>query len=152
MGFYYGPSKPPEEKEPGGCMEALILTRAAFGALALPIGILFGAIGGLVLVLYLFTVHVLLGLLALVGAVRCLLTDRSRGLALLPLAGGVQLLLYAALDGPLYRYRAPLEPLITLLAVGGLALLAAQARALIHRLRPGPASERAGRVLANRSP
>lgn len=68
MGFYYGPSKPPEEeKEPGGCMEALILTRAAFAALALPIAILFGAMGGLVLVLYLFTVHVLLGLLALVA-------------------------------------------------------------------------------------
>ena len=68
MGFYYGPSKPPEEeKEPGGCMEALILTRAAFAALALPIAILFGAMGGLVLVLYLFTVHVLLGLLVLVA-------------------------------------------------------------------------------------
>ena len=67
MGFYYGPSQPPEEKEPGGCMEALILTRAAFAALALPVAILFGAMGGLVLVLYLFTVHVLFGLLALVG-------------------------------------------------------------------------------------
>lgn len=67
MGFYYGPSKPPEEKEPGGCMEALILTRAAFGALAVPLLILFGAIGGLVVVLYLFAVHVLLGLTAIVA-------------------------------------------------------------------------------------
>ena len=49
MGFYYGPSKPPEdEKEPGGCMEALILTRAAFGALAVPLAILFGSVIGLV--------------------------------------------------------------------------------------------------------
>jgi hypothetical protein len=70
MGFYYGPSRPPEEeKEPGGCLEALILTRAAFGALLLPVGILFGALGGLVAVLFLFTVHALLGVLALVALV-----------------------------------------------------------------------------------
>lgn len=66
MGFYYGPSQPPQqEKEPGGCLEALILTRAAFGALLLPIGILFGAIASIVLVLYLFGIHPLLGLAAL---------------------------------------------------------------------------------------
>jgi hypothetical protein len=69
MGFYYGPSKQPEEKEPGGCLEALILTRAAFGALALPLGILFGSVIGLVLVFYLFSVHPLLGVLGLVGLV-----------------------------------------------------------------------------------
>ena len=64
MGFYYGPSTTPEpEKEPGGCMEALILTRAAFGALALPVGILFGAILGLVLLIYAFSYSRLLGLL-----------------------------------------------------------------------------------------
>lgn len=69
MGFYYGPSKDPkQEKEPGGCLEALILTRAAFGALALPLGILFGAIIGLVVVIYLFAIHVLLGL-AVVAAI-----------------------------------------------------------------------------------
>ncbi len=68
MGFYYGPSKAPEpEKEPGGCLEALLLTRAAFGALALPILILFGAMSGLLGVLFLFSVHVLLGAFALVA-------------------------------------------------------------------------------------
>ena len=68
MGFYYGPSTPPEnEKEPGGCLEALILTRAAFGALALPLAILFGSVLGLVLVFYLFSVHPLLGVAGLVG-------------------------------------------------------------------------------------
>lgn len=66
MGFYYGPSQPPEEKEPGGCMEALILTRAAFGALAIPLAILFGAVLGLVGVFYLFAVHPLLGLIGIV--------------------------------------------------------------------------------------
>lgn len=44
-------------------MEALILTRAAFGALALPVGILFGAILGLVLLIYAFSYSRLLGLL-----------------------------------------------------------------------------------------
>lgn len=83
MGFYYGPSKPPEdEKEPGGCMEALILTRAAFGALAIPLAILFGAIAGLALVFYLFSVHVLLGLLGLaaiaVGVALYARWERSR--------------------------------------------------------------------------
>ena len=90
----------------------------------------------------------LLGLLALLGAVRCLLADRRRGLALLPLAGGVQLLLYAALDGPLYRYRAPLEPLIALLAAGGFALLASRARLLLRRLRQGWARGRRDHGLA----
>jgi hypothetical protein len=61
MGFYYGPSSPPPEKEPGGCMEVLVLTRAAFGALALPVLILFGSILGIALAIYLFSVHVLLG-------------------------------------------------------------------------------------------
>lgn len=69
MGFYHGPSTPPPEKEPGGCMEALILTRAAFGALALPLLILFGAVAGLLVVFYLFTIHPLLGLFGIVAIV-----------------------------------------------------------------------------------
>ncbi len=71
MGFYYGPSSAPEpEKEPGGCMEALVLTRAAFGALAIPIGVLLGTLLGIVLLVYLFSVHWALGLgfLALIAA------------------------------------------------------------------------------------
>ncbi len=77
MGFYYGPSTPPgkdgkrgkDGQEPGGCMEALVLTRAAFGALAVPLLVLFGAVIGLVLVLYLFSVHLLLGLGGIVALV-----------------------------------------------------------------------------------
>jgi len=46
-------------------MEALFLTRAAFTALAVPVAILFGAIGGIVLVFYLFAVHWALGLFAI---------------------------------------------------------------------------------------
>lgn len=64
MGFYYGPSSSPEpEKEPGGCLEALTITRAAFGVLAIPLLVLFGAVAGIALMFYLFTVHWSLGLL-----------------------------------------------------------------------------------------
>jgi hypothetical protein len=71
MGFYYGRSSAPEpEKEPGGCMEALILTRAAFGALAIPMLVLVGAIAGIVLLFVTFSIHWLVGILylALIGA------------------------------------------------------------------------------------
>jgi hypothetical protein len=69
MGFYYGPSSGPEpEKEPGGCMEALILTRAAFAALAIPLAVLVGAIGAIVLLFVTFSIHWLLGVLYL-GAI-----------------------------------------------------------------------------------
>ncbi len=71
MGFYYGPSSAPEpEKEPGGCMEALILTRAAFGALAIPVAVLIGAILGIVLLFIAFSIHWLVGVLyiALIAA------------------------------------------------------------------------------------
>lgn len=79
MGFYYGPSTPPpkpgkkgkknknsDEFQPGGCMEALVITRAAFGALALPLAILFGAMIGLVVCLYLFAIHPLIGVAGIV--------------------------------------------------------------------------------------
>lgn len=73
MGFYYGPSSSPEpEKEPGGCMEALILTRVALSVLAVPILVLFGAVVGIAAMFYLFSVHWSLGLLfilALFGAI-----------------------------------------------------------------------------------
>ena len=64
MGFYYGPSSAPEpEKEPGGCMEALVLTRAAFAALAIPVAVLVGSIAAIVLLFVAFSVHWLAGLL-----------------------------------------------------------------------------------------
>jgi hypothetical protein len=63
MGTYYGSQKP--EKEPGGCMEALMISRAIFGILALPLLIMIGAIFGLVVLVALFSIHWLLGLLGL---------------------------------------------------------------------------------------
>jgi len=49
-------------------MEALILTRAAFAALAIPLAVLVGAILGVVLLFVAFSIHWLLGVLYL-GAV-----------------------------------------------------------------------------------
>jgi 4-amino-4-deoxy-L-arabinose transferase-like glycosyltransferase len=64
----------------------------------------------------------LVGVLLLLGAVRTLAAWRT-GSWLLPLVVVSHLLLYVALDGPQARYRHPMQPLITLLACGGLALL-----------------------------
>jgi hypothetical protein len=38
MGFYYGPSEPPPEDKPPGCLDALIITRAVF-AIIMPVAI-----------------------------------------------------------------------------------------------------------------
>jgi hypothetical protein len=73
MGFYHGQSQPPEpEKEPSGCMEVFIISRAVFGILALPIGIMLGIIIGIVALIALFSVAWylgVLGLLAIGGAI-----------------------------------------------------------------------------------
>jgi 4-amino-4-deoxy-L-arabinose transferase-like glycosyltransferase len=78
-------------------------------------------------------VGVLVGVLFLLGTLRCLLAGPRLGL-LLPAVAASQILLYVALDGPHYRYRYPLQPLITLVACGGLTWLIA--RGLVWRRRP----------------
>lgn len=65
MGFYYGSSTPEPEKEPGGCMEVLLITKVALTTLAIPVGVLLGVILGLVLLVYLFSVFWLWGVLFL---------------------------------------------------------------------------------------
>ena len=63
MGFYYGSNEPPkEDPPPGSWRETLSIILAMFKTLALPLGILFGAVIGLMLVLFAFTVNVWLGL------------------------------------------------------------------------------------------
>lgn len=62
MGFYYGSGAPDPEDKPGGIKEALTLTWVVFRVLALPLGIIFGGIFGLLVVLWLFTVNALFGL------------------------------------------------------------------------------------------
>jgi 4-amino-4-deoxy-L-arabinose transferase-like glycosyltransferase len=86
-------------------------------------------------------VGVLIAALFLLGCVACIAAGRSQGLVLLPLVVITQLLLHVALDGPLARYRYPLQPLITLVAAGGLVWLFHQARILygLHRLDCGDA-------------
>jgi hypothetical protein len=72
MGFYYGSGAPPPPKDEGTFKEALLLTLIVFRTLALPLGILFGGIGYLVLVFYLFGLSPFAGLAAIlvvVGAI-----------------------------------------------------------------------------------
>ena len=51
------------EEEPGGCREAFVLTRAAFGVLMWPLLAMLGAMVGLGILLYLFFVNPLLALI-----------------------------------------------------------------------------------------
>jgi hypothetical protein len=63
MAFYYGSNEPQkEDPPPGSWRETLAIIVAVFKALALPLGILFGAIFGLMFLFYAFTVSVWLGL------------------------------------------------------------------------------------------
>ena len=66
MSFYYGKSEPPPDEEGSGCRDVLLLTRAAFGVLLIPLGILFGALLSVAVIVYLFSHSWLLGLLGLV--------------------------------------------------------------------------------------
>jgi hypothetical protein len=69
MGFYYGSGGPPPEEEPETTWrETFIIIGAVFRALALPLGILVGAIAYLVFMFWMFTIHPLLGL-ATIGVV-----------------------------------------------------------------------------------
>jgi len=57
MGFYYGPAEPPKpEKEPGGCLEALIITRAVFAVLAIPLAAILGVFAALAILIALFSI------------------------------------------------------------------------------------------------
>lgn len=72
MGFYYGSSQPPDEDEPGSWKETFAIILVVFKVLALPLGIILGAVLGIFVTIWLFTVHVLLGLavvLLLIGLV-----------------------------------------------------------------------------------
>jgi 4-amino-4-deoxy-L-arabinose transferase-like glycosyltransferase len=70
-----------------------------------------------------------------VGSARCLAAGWNGGLLLLPTVVVIQLLLYAALDGPLERFRVACAPLLMLLAVGGLTQLPAVASGIFQRTR-----------------
>lgn len=61
MGFYYGPSDPGGGDEPGGWKETFAIILVVFRVLALPLGILLGALLALFATIWLFTIHMLLG-------------------------------------------------------------------------------------------
>jgi hypothetical protein len=56
------------------------------------------------------------------GAAWAFAATRRTGSAVIPLVILSQIVLYVALDGPLFRYRYPYQPLIILLGAAGLAL------------------------------
>jgi hypothetical protein len=55
------------QKEPGGCLEVWVLTRAMFGVLLWPLVALVGLVIAVVLVFFLFTVHPALALIPVAG-------------------------------------------------------------------------------------
>ena len=64
MGFYYGQNEPPKsEKEPGGCLEVLLITRAVFGVLAIPLALILGLFAVLGIMIAAFSIAWYLGLL-----------------------------------------------------------------------------------------
>lgn len=71
MGFYHGSSQPTGEK-PGGLKESLLITWAVVQVLALPLGIIFGVLAALILVFWLFTVHVFAGFGAILFVIAAL--------------------------------------------------------------------------------
>lgn len=72
MGFYYGSSQPPDDDPPpGSWRETFIIIWAVFKTLALPLGLLFGVVFGVILVIWAFIVNPWIGLalvLLIVGA------------------------------------------------------------------------------------
>lgn len=63
MGFYYGSGEPPKKDGPeGSWRETLAIIGVVFKTLALPLGLLFGAVFGLIAIIYAFTISGWLGL------------------------------------------------------------------------------------------
>lgn len=57
MAFYYGSNEPPQEDPPpGSWRETFAIIIAVFKALALPLGFLFGAIFGVMFIIFAFTI------------------------------------------------------------------------------------------------
>jgi hypothetical protein len=71
LGFaMYYPQAP---REPSGCMQTLIITRMMVGILAIPVGLILGAVGAVILALFALNIHPLLGLAVVLGAIGGLL-------------------------------------------------------------------------------
>ena len=59
---------PHESKEPSGCAQTFVVTRAIIGIVAIPTLIIIGAIMALLLAFYALTIHPLLGLSVVLAA------------------------------------------------------------------------------------
>ena len=64
---------PQEPKEPGGCVQSIVITRMIIGMLAIPLGLILGAVLAVLLALWALTVHPLLGLAVILGGFLLLL-------------------------------------------------------------------------------
>ncbi|OAI40804.1 hypothetical protein AYO38_05130 [bacterium SCGC AG-212-C10] len=63
MGFYYSSGQPPDKDEkPGGFKETLLIIWAVFSVLAVPFGLMFAGIAYLVILFFMFSASVFLGL------------------------------------------------------------------------------------------
>ena len=73
MGFYYGSSQaPPPEDKPGGFRETVAIIWAVFSVLALPLGIIFGVLVAVAVIILLFALNAVAGgvvVLAIIMAV-----------------------------------------------------------------------------------
>jgi hypothetical protein len=61
MGFYYGSSQPPPGDERGSLKEAMAITLMVFRMLAIPLAVLLGGVGYIVLLFYLFSTSAIAG-------------------------------------------------------------------------------------------
>lgn len=62
MGFYYGHGKQPDDDQGGGFKEVMLIIWIVFRALALPLAVIFGGIGALLGLFFLFAWQPLAGL------------------------------------------------------------------------------------------
>jgi len=70
MGFYHGsPQAPPPEDKPEGFRETVAIVWAVFSVLAVPLGIIFGILAAVVMIVMLLAFNILAGGLAILAIV-----------------------------------------------------------------------------------
>ncbi|HEY4670167.1 MAG TPA: hypothetical protein VIH05_10370 [Tepidiformaceae bacterium] len=73
MGFYYNSGDPPpDDDKPATLRETITIIWAAFSVLAIPLALLMGVFAALIAVIWLFTIHPLAGLGAILVIVAAL--------------------------------------------------------------------------------
>lgn len=72
MAFYQNRGTPPDDDQPPSMKETAQVVWLVFRVLALPIALILGGVGYLVLVFFLFTVNAILGFVGILGVVGAL--------------------------------------------------------------------------------